>query len=42
MVHMDTDDVYVEPRHPGDCLCSECSADSTYEYWLDDDYEQFD
>jgi len=25
-------------RHPGDCLCSECTADSIYEYWLDEEY----
>ena len=27
-----------DDQHPGDCLCSECTADSIYEYWLDEEY----
>ncbi|MET8298714.1 hypothetical protein ACFYZ8_44690 [Streptomyces sp. NPDC001668] len=28
---------YRQRSHPGDCLCSDCTADCIYEYWLDDD-----
>ncbi|WP_158716919.1 hypothetical protein [Streptomyces rimosus] len=24
-------------RHPGDWMCSDGTADATYEYWLDDE-----